>query len=348
MKLTSTGLGIGTTAPQYKLHVSGGLSLFNSSTAGSDGNSGIRIVSPIATTHYNWMLAAQQNVGAAFEITPSTAVGGTTFTSPAMVVKATGEVGIGTTSPSAKLVVNPIVTDASVHTYSANATVLTHQTATSTTVLNDPQEVLVLARQGTSGQAYGAAVALQLSRYKNTGVDSNTRLDFVLANTAYLSGPNTVMTLQSEGRVGIGTTNPSASLHVSGTMMVQSVIEKVSVTASAPPATLNYNVLDQAILFHSASTSANWTLNFRGNASTTLNSTMYPGQSLTATVLVLNAATAYSSSTYQIDGTAITPRWQGGISGSANTNSLDAHTFTIIKTSATPTYVLLGSITKYT
>jgi hypothetical protein len=153
---------------------------------------------------------------------------------------------------------------------------------------------------------------------------------------------------QSASNIGIGITNPSASLHVSGTMAVQSIFEKVTVTASAAPATLNYNILDQAILFHSASSTANWTLNFRGDASRTLNSVMSTGQSLTTTLMVLNTTTAYSASAYQIDGTTIRPRWQGGTSGSANTNSLDAHTFTIIKTSATPTYVLLGSITKYT
>jgi hypothetical protein len=153
---------------------------------------------------------------------------------------------------------------------------------------------------------------------------------------------------QSASNIGVGITNPSASLHISGTMAVQSIFEKVSVTASAAPATLNYNVLDQAILFHSASSTTNWTLNFRGNASTTLNSIMYTGQSLTTTLMVLNTTTAYSASAYQIDGTTIRPRWQGGTSGSANTNSLDAHTFTIIKTSPTPTYVLLGSITRYT
>jgi hypothetical protein len=131
-------------------------------------------------------------------------------------------------------------------------------------------------------------------------------------------------------------------------MAVQSIFEKVTVTASAAPATLNYNILDQAILFHSASSTANWTLNFRGNASRTLNSVMSTGQSLTTALMVLNTTTAYSASVYQIDGTSITPRWQGGVSGSANSNSLDVHTFTIIKTSATPTYVLLGSITRYT
>jgi hypothetical protein len=74
---------------------------------------------------------------------------------------------------------------------------------------------------------------------------------------------------------------------------------------------------------------------------------MYNGQSITATVLVLNGATAYSASAYQIDGASIIPRWQGGTSGSANANSLDAHQFTIIKV-ASASYVMLGSITKYT
>jgi len=73
---------------------------------------------------------------------------------------------------------------------------------------------------------------------------------------------------------------------------------------------------------------------------------LFNGQSITATVLVYNGATAYSASAYQIDGVSIIPRWQGGTSGSANTNSLDAHQFTIIKV-ASASYVMLGSITKY-
>ncbi len=56
-------------------------------------------------THYRWMLAAQENVHAAFEITPSTTVGGTTYSTPVAVFKATGNVGIGTTSPSTRLTI---------------------------------------------------------------------------------------------------------------------------------------------------------------------------------------------------------------------------------------------------
>jgi hypothetical protein len=145
----------------------------------------------------------------------------------------------------------------------------------------------------------------------------------------------------------IGNTELTGSLSITGSTYIRPIIEHVVGTSSAPPATLNYNVLDGAILFHSGSATANWTLNFRGNASTTLNSIMPVSSSMTVTLLT-RTTTAYSSSAYQIDGSSITPRWQGGASGSGNANSIDAHTFTIIKISSTPTYLLLGSITKYT
>jgi hypothetical protein len=226
-------VGIGTTNPVAKLHVQTAVSKSilisdaSHATLTSNLGSAITFNRPSDGTNNLAGIFGWNNGGLAISAREGLVLatgGASTYSATAEAVRidTSGNVGIGTTNPTAKLVVNPIVIDASVHTYSANATVLTHQTATSTTVLNDPQEVLVLARQGTSGQAYGAAVALQLSRYKNTSVDSNTRLDFVLANTAYLSGPNTVMTLQSEGRVGIGTSLPGATLHIQGNVSASS------------------------------------------------------------------------------------------------------------------------------
>ena len=103
VRVTAGGnVGIGTTTPSTKLHVSGGNALFDNVAIGSgaDVNSGLRIVAPISTTHYNWMIGAQQNINAGFEITPSTAVGGTTFSTPAVTILAGGNVGIGTTTPT--------------------------------------------------------------------------------------------------------------------------------------------------------------------------------------------------------------------------------------------------------
>ena len=52
------------------------------------------------TSRRNWMIAAQQNVDDAFEITRSTANGGSTYNSPSFLIQgSTGNVGIGTTSP---------------------------------------------------------------------------------------------------------------------------------------------------------------------------------------------------------------------------------------------------------
>jgi hypothetical protein len=60
------------------------------------------------------MIAAQENVDNALEITPSSAAGGSTFNTPAVVINSSGNVGIadvgnsgnvgiGTTNPGAKL-----------------------------------------------------------------------------------------------------------------------------------------------------------------------------------------------------------------------------------------------------
>jgi hypothetical protein len=56
------------------------------------------------TNKFNFMVAAQQNVDNGLEITPSTAAGGSTFTTPAFVVKSTGNVLIGTTDDGGRVV----------------------------------------------------------------------------------------------------------------------------------------------------------------------------------------------------------------------------------------------------
>ena len=57
-------------------------------------------------THYRWMVAAQENVDAALEITPSTTTGGSTYSTPVAVFKATGNVGLSTNTPQARLDIN--------------------------------------------------------------------------------------------------------------------------------------------------------------------------------------------------------------------------------------------------
>ena len=129
---------------------------------------------------------------------------------------------------------------------------------------------------------------------------------------------------------------------------IQQVIETANVDATALNANTNFDVLEGAVKFYTANNAANWTLNVRGNSSTTLNSVMNTGDSLTIAYLAsqLSANTFYQSA-MQVDGNSVTPKWQGGSAPSAgNATSIDVYSFTILKTAAN-TYTVLGSQTQY-
>ena len=125
-----------------------------------------------------------------------------------------------------------------------------------------------------------------------------------------------------------------------------SSIEKTTVSASQATGTINFDVLTQPILYYTGSATANHTINFRGNPSNTLNSIMSTGQTLTVAYINANGATAYSASVYQVDGASITPKWQGGTSGSGNALSWDVYSYSFTKT-ANASFLFLASVSQY-
>ena len=150
----------------------------------------------------------------------------------------------------------------------------------------------------------------------------------------------------------IGSLSASASgffttLAASGTTSIYETVEKAAVSGSALTGTVAFNWLDGAVVLYTANASANWTLNVRGNGSTTLNSSLATNDSITIAVLATQGSTAYYQSAMQIDGTSVTPKWAGGTAPTAgNANSIDVYTFTIIKT-ASATFTVLASQTKF-
>ena len=111
---------------------------------------------------------------------------------------------------------------------------------------------------------------------------------------------------------------------------------------------MNYDVLTQSVWYVTTDTANNWTLNIRGSSTATLASLMSNGDMITITMIVENGATAYYNTAVKIDGTAITPKWQGGSAPSAGSvSAADSYTYTIIKTASTPTYIVLASKTKF-
>lgn len=129
---------------------------------------------------------------------------------------------------------------------------------------------------------------------------------------------------------------------------VKSLFETATITAAAPSATTNFDVITQSVQYYTTNASANFTFNIRGNSTTSLTSILSTGQSSSIALMVTNGTTPYYPNVIQIDGSNVTPKWQGGTAITAgNANSIDVYLFTIIKTAATPTYTVLASQTKF-
>jgi hypothetical protein len=123
--------------------------------------------------------------------------------------------------------------------------------------------------------------------------------------------------------------------------------EVATVSATAATGTINYDITTQSVLYYTSNASANWTVNFRASSGTSLNTAMATGQSLTAAFLVTQGSTAYYNSAVQIDGSSVTPKWQGGTAPSAgNASSVDVYTYTIVKTGAAA-FTVFASQTKF-
>jgi len=136
---------------------------------------------------------------------------------------------------------------------------------------------------------------------------------------------------------------------ITGGTLVNTVIkgleEDVNVVASAATGTINFDVETASIWYYTSNASANHTLNFRYNSSTSLDSAMATGDAITLVWLNTNGTTAYYPNTIQIDGSAVTPKVPAAISA-GNASSIDAYSFTIIKT-ASATFTVLETQTKF-
>lgn len=137
------------------------------------------------------------------------------------------------------------------------------------------------------------------------------------------SGTNIDLELTPKGTGRVEAIGPTA---------IQEVFEKCTVTATAATGTKTFDVMTQAVLYYTSNASGNWTLNIRGDGSNSLNDIMNTGESCTIAHLV-TMSTAYYNSAVQVDGSGVTPEWQGGSAPSGgNANSVDVYTYTVIKT----------------
>jgi hypothetical protein len=132
-----------------------------------------------------------------------------------------------------------------------------------------------------------------------------------------------------------------------GSSKFPNILETATVSATAATGTINYDAITQSVLYYTTNASGNFTVNFRGDGTTSLNTLMATGESISSTFLVTNGATAYYNSAVNVDGSAVTPKWQGGTAPTAgNASSIDVYTYVIVKT-ASATFTVFASVTKF-
>jgi hypothetical protein len=219
IRITSNGyVGISNTSPTEKLTVSGNIYVIGSNTIstgniwGTTGN--------IAMRSYSLVNSGENKIenivgsGKGLKVYASTTP---TMGTPKLTILESSNVGINVDSPVGRLhtsggtvFLNDQPTYRNGYSHLDSSLVVTNtQPIVDTTDLGT---VMHLAREGNATRD-GVRASFKMGKHDNTSGKSKAKLDIYLSDETY-TDENNIMTLQSEGRVGIGTTQPTAHLEV--------------------------------------------------------------------------------------------------------------------------------------
>jgi len=238
-----------------------------------------------------------------------------------------------------------------VSSFSGGSTGLTPSTATTGAV----------SLAGTLAVGYGGTGATTITGLvKGSGTSAFTA---ATAGTDYIAPPSGTAILKANsggalanatagtdyvapGTATTFTAKQTFSNATGGSSKFPNILETATVSATAATGTINYDTITQSILYYTTNASGNFTINVRGDGTTSLNTLMATGEALTLTFLCTNGTTAYYNSLLQIDGSTVTPKWQTAAPTAGNASSVDIYNYAIIKTGSAA-FTVFASQTKF-
>lgn len=348
--MTSTG-----TAPQWSTLTSVAVTTFSAGTTGftpSTATSGaITLAGTLATTNGGTGLTSFTSGGAVYATSTSALTTGTLpVTAGGTALTSFTANGVVYASSTSALATGSALTfdgtDLSILTSTATTLNLNIRNTKATGQGDAYINVYKAANGNSNGVAFYTGTTQKWAI--GTGI---TAVDDLFKIYNATTGASAV-TIDASSNVGVGITTPTSGLQTAGSssksaFKTPNIAEVDTISATAATGTINYDITTQSVLFYTSNATANWTVNFRGSSGTSLNTLMQTGESISATFLVTQGSTAYYNSAVTIDGTSVTPKWQGGTAPtSGNASSVDCYTYVIQKTGSA-TYAVLASQTKF-
>jgi hypothetical protein len=228
-------------------------------------------------------------------------------------------------------------------------------------------EFIAYNDNGTASTNF-ATVGINSSTYSGTGSINAAGYGYFLtgstdlvigtigANALHMtvnSSATDALSISSTGLINVNSNTAGTALLTVTTstttpaLKVPNIVETGNTVGSAPSATTNFYLSSGAVQYYTTNAANNWTVNFAFSSGTTLNTAMAVGDSMSCTLLATQGSTAYYNSAVTIDGTSVTPKWQGGTAPtSGNASGIDSYTYVILKVGSA-SYTVLASQTKF-